>query len=135
MFRTGRSNIIYSSTITWSAGATSSTKSFNVSVPSSAGLTTLAHEIQFNTSFTAPITASVFIVSTIGGSAINLTHANATITISGLQTVNGATVSGISTKMNGLFNNGTLLINCSVTATTTATVSVNCIIQELEGII
>lgn len=133
MFRTGRSNIIYSGSVTWTAGTTAtSAMTLSFSLPASAGLTTLLHEVIFTTNCTAAISADIRPVQTIGGSSVN-GDMSLSVTIPGLQTVKSIVVGGISTQVRGLFNNASAIIGLLLSSAATASITVNCVIQELEG--
>jgi hypothetical protein len=135
MFRTGRNRIVYSGTATWSAGSTAtSAQTLTISMPASAGLTTLCHEIILRTNWTAAITADVRPVVSIGGVTAYLDIAK-TITVSGQVTVKGLLVSGTIDKLFGLFNSGSLAISCVPASSASATLTLDCIVQEIEGLV
>ena len=131
------SRIIYSGTATWSAGTTyTSNQTLTFSKPASAGETTLLHEVIFTTNHTGNISADVRPVMTIAGSSYN-SDLGLSVTIPGVATSKGISVGALHTQVRGLFNNATGIIGLLFTTTTTAAlsaaISVNCIIQELEG--
>jgi len=137
LLRNGMSRIIYSGTATWSAGTTyTSNQTLTFSKPASAGETTLLHEVIFTTNHTGNISADVRPVMTIAGSSYN-SDLGLSVTIPGVATSKGISVGALHTQVRGLFNNATGIIGLLFTTTTTAAlsaaISVNCIIQELEG--
>lgn len=137
MLRQGKADIVFSGSVTWSAGATyTSNQTLAFSIPASAGLTTLLHEVIFQTNHTGSITVDIRPVQTIGGSTV-YGDLGLSITISGVTTVKGLSVSAVNTEIRGLCNNASgmfaFLFTTTSTAALSAAISVNCIVQELEG--
>lgn len=137
MLRTGRSLVIYSGTATWSAGLTyTSNQTLTFSKPASAGETTLLHEVIFTTNHTGQISADIRPVISAGGSTF-YGDLGLSVTINGVASSKGISVGAVNTQVRGLFNNATgivgLLFTTTSTAALSAAISVNCIIQELEG--
>ncbi len=137
LIRMGRSNIIYSGSVTWSSGLTyTAAQTLTFSCPASAGLTTLLHEVVFTTNHTGNITADIRPVMSIGGATV-YGDLGISITIPGVALSKSISVDAINTQTRGLFNNATgivgLLFTTTSTAALTASISVNCVIQELEG--
>ena len=133
MLRTGRSNIIYSGSVTWTAGDTiTSAKTLSISMPASAGLTTLLHEVIFTTNCTASISADLRPVMTIGGSTY-YGDLNLAVSIPGLSTVKSLAVGAVNFETRGLFNNASAIVALLLSSAATTSITVNCVIQELEG--
>lgn len=137
MLRQGKANIIFSGAVTWSAGTTyTSNQTLTFSVPASAGYTTLLHEVIFQTNHTGSITADIRPVQSVGGSTV-YGDLGLSVAIPGVSTIKGLSVSAINTQIRGLCNNSSgifaFLFTTTSTAALSAAISVNCIIQELEG--
>jgi len=134
MLRQGRLNIICSGTVTFSAGTTATAAlTLSLSMPASAGTTTWMHEVILTTNCTGNISADIRAISTINGSTF-YGDISASITIPGVAISKGLSVGAIHTRLRGLFTGNSNVAAFLLSSSATATITVNCIVQEFEGI-
>lgn len=124
-------SVIYTGSVTWSAGSTT-TAANTLSISLTSSSTTKLHEFAFSTVGGSDVTADIRPVSVIASSSIT-GDASITVAIPKPATVRGLSVSGKNIITRGLFNNGTVSLGFTLDASASATVTINLEVREIQG--
>lgn len=138
MLRMGRNAVVFSGSMTWSAGETmTASKSLSTTASITLGQTTLLHEVIFSHNYSTNFAADLRPGFSIGGSMVVGDYGWNDIAISAVATVKGYSRAATSVIVDRLFNGAYEIIAVSfqsaITTALTGTATVNCIIREFEG--